>query len=165
MTTANFQAYQKSQEALSLANTLREAYSDFKKVLGVVTTLILASIALLFVRPLFWFLIWMLKRNYNPKHIQLTTENYASYLKSHEALGKEIKRLEEGIKIDEKNIPWILRGIIKDFKRLNSITLNYYNDLSKAINGNTLVQEGELFSKVSPIDLWNRRNKTYSYKL
>ncbi|MEZ5041569.1 MAG: hypothetical protein R2828_16875 [Saprospiraceae bacterium] len=165
MTAANFQTYQDSQDALSIANALRTVYVSIKKVLGATFAIVLVAFAIPFVRGLFWLLIRKLKRNYHPRNIQFTTENYASYLKSHEALGKEIEKLQKGVNLNEKEAPWVLRGFIKDLKKLSSLTIKYYNELSKAIDDTSSVQNGEMFNSVSPFDLWKNRNKAYSYKL
>lgn len=167
MTVANFQVYQDSQTALSVTNAFRVLYIGFKKVLGASTFIALVAIAIPLVRLLFWVLIRNLKNNYHPSGIQLTTENYARYYRSYQALGVEIDKLRGVVDYDMKKAPWLLRGILKDIKKLTSLTVNYYNDLSNALDSKDSKSQkaGNLFNRVPSSDLWNNRAKAYSYKL
>ncbi len=168
MPVANFQVYQNSQNALSLANAITDLYAGVKKVLGDTVFWVVVAIAILPIRLLFLIILRNLKKGYHPSRIQLTTKNYSRYYQTYQSLGAEIDKLNKVVKFDEKKAPWLVRGVLRDIKNLNSITIDYYNDLSKVLDDSddAITEENDmLFKQVSSQALWKNRTKAYSYKL
>jgi hypothetical protein len=143
---------------------LFDGYTSIRALFGKAGAFIIAFISVIFLRILLWWLIQLLKKDFNTD-FEVTPNNYNALKSIQITLGDKIKHLVRVKQVNIAKTPFLVRGMLKQMKIILTILENYHATLSvRLANLDTIATSDKNFKVVTEAELWAKRTKHYAYR-
>lgn len=158
---------QDSQHSARVVIGLKNMFVGIKHFLGNFAAYTIAYIALVPVIILFKYLRYRIQKTI-PKTIKIDEKNYSGIRDTFDKSTAIVKVLQPLYNINMRNIPWVIRIILRQIQKLVQ-TLEVANDrmlfaLTKLDNVPSN-DSPKYFEQIKEQELWNQRPKNYQYRV
>jgi hypothetical protein len=159
---------QHSQAAVQVILGAQAVYTGMKRSAGEVWDKILFVLIGLPAIGVFWlFLRWMrhkIAKSFQ-QEAELTSDNYTSLRKEFDSLDSVREKLEKLQNLDNKRLPWYLRGVIGQVKAIGTLIIQRSQKIAATLQSLDPVPtpaDGTL-RPLKEDELWKQRNQAYDY--
>jgi type II secretory pathway pseudopilin PulG len=135
--------------------------------------MIIAVLSTIFFRPILYFVRRVKARRFQAQLMllsagRLDSKAYSKLRETFDKINSNLNLLENIHQTDLKNVPWIIKGTVRDIQQLADDLLVWRMQFSSILHklDSEIDDSGAKYFKIVPeSQLWERRTKAYAYRL